>query len=355
MITMVQILKTVVAEQASDLHIVSESPPLLRIYGTISRIDHPALSSSDTKELCFSIITDSQKVQFERDKFLDFSFSLGKENRFRGHLFYQKGSIAGSFRLIQNIVPEISTLGLPQSITKITKFPYGLVLVTGPTGSGKSTTLASLIQEFNKCKKSHIVTIEDPIEYMHPHINCVVSQKELGQDIHSFSDGMKSVLREDPDICLIGELRDKITISSALHVAETGHLVLSTLHTNTAFDSIERLVGVFSGDEKQLIRNQLSNVIKAIVCQRLVPSVDGKRVLCYEIMYATTGIRNLIREGKNHQLYSQMQNQSRLGMVTFNQSLLSLVKDDKISIEQALEITANPKELESMIARQLAS
>ena len=355
MISLVQILKTAISEQASDAHISSGLPPVLRIQGQITRIEHPVLTPSQSRDLCFSSITESQKAIFERDKRLDFSFSVGDKHRFRGHLYFQKGTIAGSFRLIASEVPKIDTLGLPQSITNVTEYPHGMVLVTGPTGSGKSTTLAALIKIINETRKSHIITIEDPIEYIHNHAGCVVSQKELGQDIHSFSDGLRAALREDPDICLVGEMRDKETISNVLHTAETGHLVFSTLHTNTAFDAVERIMGVYAGDEKVLIRNQLSNCLRVIICQKLIPSLDNKRILCYEIMYMTTGIRNLIREGKQHQIYSQMQNQSREGIVTFNKCLFELVKENKISIERALEASSYPKELQQLISRGITT
>lgn len=355
MINMVQLLKTAVSQQASDLHILTESPPILRIHGSITRIDHPPLKEQDTKNLCFSVITDAQKAVFEQDKALDFSFGLGKDYRFRGHLFFQKGAVSGSFRLIPSDIPSIESLGLPPSILRLSQYPYGVVLITGPTGSGKSTTLATLIKQINYERRSHIITIEDPIEYIHEHNNCIITQKELGHDICSFGNGLKAALREDPDVCLVGEMRDKETIANVLHTAETGHLVLSTLHTNTAFDSIERIVGVFNGDEKALIRNQLSQSLQAVVCQRLLPSIEGKRVLCYEVMYATVGIRNLIREGKQHQIYSQMQNQSEVGMVTFNKCLYQLVRANKISIETAMEVTAYPQELQSMLSRSVAS
>ena len=355
MINMVQLLKTAITEQASDVHIVAGSPPVLRIHGVISRIDHDPLQPQETQELCFSVITDSQKALLEKNKFIDFSFALGNKTRFRGHVFFQKGAIGGVFRLIPSEVPNISSLGLPSDISKVIQFPYGIVLVTGPTGSGKSTTLAALIKKINQDRRSHIVTIEDPIEYIHPHENCIINQKELGHDIHTFADGLKAALREDPDICLVGEMRDKETIANVLHTAETGHLVFATLHTNTAFDSIERIIGVFNEAEKALIRNQLSNSLQAVICQRLLKSLDGKRILCYEVMYATVGIRNLIREGKQHQLYSQMQNQTSSGMVTFNQCLSQLVQTDKISVETAMESTNYPEELKSLIRRSMVS
>ena len=354
MINMVQLLKTAISEKASDVHIVEKSPPILRINGSITRIDHPPLKPQETRDLCFSVITDAQKAAFEQDKFLDMSFALGKDHRFRGHLFFQKGSVSGSFRLIPNQIPEIESLGLPPSILKLTQYPYGVVLVTGPTGSGKSTTLATLIKQINYERRSHIITIEDPIEFIHEHNNCIVTQKELGRDISTFEEGLRAALREDPDVCLVGEMRDKETILNVLHTAETGHLVFSTLHTNTALDSIERIVGVFEGDEKIVIRNQLSQSLQAVVCQRLVPSIDGKRVLCYEIMYATLGIRNLIREGKQHQIYSQMQNQSEVGMVTFNKCLYQLIRTNKISIETAMDVTNYPQELQSLLSRSVA-
>lgn len=355
MITMVQLLKTSISQQASDLHILSDSPPVMRIQGFISRVQHPPLKPDQTKELCYSVITDSQKADFENTKTLDFSFALGSSHRFRGHLFFQKGSVSGSFRLIPNEIPNLNTLGLPPHIEKLSRYPFGIVLVTGPTGSGKSTTLASLIREVNIRKHGHIVTIEDPIEYVHTHEKCIVTQKELGADILSFSDGLRAALREDPDVCLVGEMRDKETILSALHTAETGHLVFSSLHTNTAFDSIERIVGIFRGDEKEAIRTQMSNLIRAVLCQRLLPTLDGKRTVCYELMFATIAVRHLIREGKQHQIYSQMQTQSKEGMVTFNQCLASLVRSNKISVETAMEATSIPKELQALISRSVAT
>ena len=355
MITMFQLLRTAIKEQASDLHILADSPPVMRIQGFISRVKHNYLKPEETKQLCYSVISENQKAEFENKRTLDFSFSLGNEYRFRGHLFYQKGSVAGSFRLIPEQVPPLNSLGLPQHIDMISRYPYGIVLVTGPTGSGKSTTLAAVIKEINARRKGHIVTIEDPIEYVHSHDKCIITQKELGYDILSFSDGLRAALREDPDVCLVGEMRDKETIISALHTAETGHLVFSTLHTNTSFDAIERIIGVFNGDEKAMIRNQLSNTIKAVICQRLLPTLDGKRILCYEILFATTGIRNLIREGKQHQIYSQMQTQTEEGMVTFNQCLHRLVRENTIAIETAMEASPLPKELDTLISCSIVS
>lgn len=354
MITMLQLFKTAVSQQASDLHILSESPPVLRVNSRISKIDHPALTPEQTKELCFSILNDNQKAEFENKRVLDFSFVVGDEYRFRGHLYFQKGTIGGAFRCIPQEIPALKTLGLPPSVFDIPRYPHGLVLVTGPTGSGKSTTLASMVKEINHLKRGSIVTVEDPIEYVHTHDKCIILQKELGMDIYTFADGLRAALREDPDVCLVGEMRDKETIITALHTAETGHLVLSTLHTNTAFDAVERIVGVFGGEEKSLIRNQLSNSLRAILCQRLLPTMDGRgRILCYEVMYATVGVRNLIREGKQHQLYSLMLTQQQEGMVTFNQCLARLVKSNQISIETALDSTTMPKELEMLIKKSL--
>ena len=353
MITMLQILKTAVAQQASDVHIVKDAPPVLRINGIISKIEHAKLTADETKNLCFSILTDSQKSTFETKKVLDFSFSVG-DYRFRGHLFFQKGTVGGSFRVIPIDIPDLNTLGLPVTVEQMTRFPHGIVLVTGPTGSGKSTTLAAMIKTINSEKKGVIVTVEDPVEYVHTHNKSLIFQKELGSDIYTFAEGLRAALREDPDVCLVGEMRDKETIQTALHTAETGHLVFSTLHTNTAFDAVERIIGVFGGEEKALIRNQLSNSLQAIVCQRLVPTIDGKgRALVYEIMYATTGIRNLIREGKQHQIYSQMLTQQNEGMVTFNQSLARLVTSNTISLEMAMTLSSREKELESLIRRSV--
>jgi len=354
MITMFQLFKTAVSQGASDLHVLVDSPPVLRVNSRISRIDHAPLTSDQTKELCFSILNENQKAEFENKRVLDFSFTVGDQYRFRGHLYFQKGTIGGAFRCIPKEIPFLKTLGLPGSVFDMPRYPHGLVLVTGPTGSGKSTTLAAMVKEVNSIKRGLVVTIEDPIEYVHTHDKCVVLQKELGTDIYTFSDGLKAALREDLDVCLLGEMRDKETIQTALHTAETGHLVLSTLHTNTAFDAVERVIGVFGGEEKALIRNQLSNSLRAVLCQRLLPTMDGRgRTLCYELMYATVGVRNLIREGKQHQLYSLMLTQQQEGMVTFNQCLARLVKSNSISIETALEATTMPKELETLIKRSI--
>ena len=354
MITMLQLFKTAVSQDASDLHIVVDSPPILRVNSRIAKIDHPALTPEQTKELCFSILNENQKAEFENKRVLDFSFVVGDRHRFRGHLYFQKGTIGGAFRCIPMDIPYLKNLGLPNSIFDMPMYPHGLVLVTGPTGSGKSTTLAAMVREVNSNKRGLIVTIEDPIEYLHTHDKCVILQKELGVDIYTFADGLRAALREDPDVCLVGEMRDKETIMTALHTAETGHLVMSTLHTNTTIDAVERVIGVFGGEEKALIRNQLSNSLRAVICQRLLPTMDGRgRVLCYEIMYATVGVRNLIREGKQHQLYSLMLTQQQEGMVTFNQCLARLVKSNTISIETALEATTMPKELELLIKRSI--
>ncbi|MDE0152087.1 MAG: type IV pilus twitching motility protein PilT [Bdellovibrionales bacterium] len=354
MITMLQLFKTAVSQGASDLHVLSDSPPVLRVNSRISRIDHPPLTPDQTKELCFSILNENQKAEFENKRVLDFSFAVGDEYRFRGHLYFQKGTIGGAFRCIPTQIPQLKTLGFPNSVFDMPRYPHGLVLVTGPTGSGKSTTLASMVKEVNNIKRGLIITVEDPIEYVHTHDKCVILQKELGTDIYTFGDGLRAALREDPDVCLVGEMRDKETITTALHTAETGHLVLSTLHTNTAFDAVERVIGVFGGEEKALIRNQLSNSLRAVICQRLLPTMDGRgRVLCYELMYATVGVRNLIREGKQHQLYSLMLTQQQEGMVTFNQCLARLVKANTISIETALEATTMPKELETLIKNSI--
>ncbi len=353
MITMLQVLKTAISQSASDVHIVKDSPPVLRIHGKVSRIEHSDLTADDTKNLCFSVLTDAQKSQFETKRVLDFSFSVG-DYRFRGHLFFQKATVGGSFRVIPKDIPDLNTLGLPPSVDRMTRFPHGIVLVTGPTGSGKSTTLASMIKAINSEKRGVIVTVEDPVEYVHTHNKSIIFQKELGTDIYTFAEGLRAALREDPDVCLVGEMRDRETIQTALHTAETGHLVFSTLHTNTAFDAVERVIGVFGGEEKALIRNQLSNSLQAILCQRLVPTVEGNgRVLSYEIMYATTGIRNLIREGKQHQLYSQMLTQQSEGMVTFNQCLSRLVISNMISLETALSMSTQKKELENLIRRSV--
>ena len=350
---MVQILKTAVRENASDIHITPGVPPTLRVKGEIVHLNVDVLTHQHTKELCYAIITDEQKRMFETDKDIDFSFSLDGSSRFRGHLYYQKRSVAGCFRQIPLVIPEMSDLGLPPIISELGKKPYGLVLVTGPTGSGKTTTLAAMINEINQKRKAHILTIEDPIEFIYSHQKCIVNQREIGSDSSDFHTSLRAALRLDPDICLLGEMRDKETVETALHIAETGHLTFGTLHTNNTFQSIDRLTGVFNGDERSLVQAQLSQVLQGIISQRLLPTIDGsKRVPAVEVLLFPQAVRNLIKEGKQNQIYSIMQTQKASGMITLNQSLDELFFKGLISEEVAILSSYEPDELSRMIDKK---
>ncbi len=347
---MVQILKTAIRENASDIHITSGVPPVLRVKGEIVHLNVDPLTHQHSKELCYSVVTNEQKRQFETEKDIDFSFSIGESARFRGHLYYQKKTVAGCFRQIPMIIPNLSDIGLPPVLLDLLRKPYGLVLVTGPTGSGKTTTLAAMLNEINKTRKAHILTIEDPIEFIYTHQKCIVNQREIGFDSPDFHASLRAALRLDPDICLLGEMRDKETVETALHVAETGHLTFGTLHTNNTFQSIERLTGVFDGEEKLSVQSQLSQVLQGIISQRLLPTRDKtKRVPAVEVLLFNSAIRNLVKEGKQNQIYSIMQTQRAIGMMTLNQSLEGLLSKGLISEEVALSCSYEPKELNNMI------
>ena len=301
----------------------------------------------ETKELCYSVLTDYQKAIFEEQKQLDFSFGIRDLARFRANIYYQRGAVAGAFRHIPFEIPRLNTLGLPPMVDTLMRRPRGLILVTGATGSGKSTTLASIIDALNETEHLHIVTIEDPIEYIHSHRNCLINQREVGQDAKSFSLALKAALREDPDVVLVGEMRDRETIETALALAETGHLVLSTLHTNSAYQSITRMIQVFPSDQQDQIKLQLSMVLEGIITQALVQRSDRPgRVLALELMVPNPSIRNLIRENKLFQIPSAMLiGQEHSGMITLNQSLSNLVRRRVISPESALEVSPDQEEL----------
>ncbi len=350
MISLQQLLKAAVKQGASDLHIVAGSPPVLRVDGGIVRIKSEDLNADDTQTICYSILTDAQKAKFETLKELDFSFGIKELSRFRANYFMQKGAVSAVFRRVPNQVPDIEMLGLPQSVQEVLKYPTGLVLVTGPTGSGKSTTLASLIDKINKDMRGHIITVEDPIEYVHPHRNSIVNQREIGVDTASFAHALKYILRQDPDVCLIGEMRDLETVEAALVVAETGHLVFGTLHTNSATQTINRVISVFPSDQQDRIRVQLSFVLNAIISQRLLPAINGGMVAAVEVLFLNTNIRNLIRENKLHQVYGMMQvGQEKSGMITMNQSLLKLVLKRRIELKTAFEFSSDPEELDKLM------
>ncbi|MBC6415172.1 MAG: type IV pilus twitching motility protein PilT [Bdellovibrionales bacterium] len=351
MISLLDVLKLAKEQGASDIHITANSPPALRINGSLLRLETKELSPEDTKTMCYSLISDEQKSKFENQKYLDFSFFVSNVSRFRGALFFQKGSVAGVFRLLQLSPPETSELGLPPSIENTIHYPNGLVLVTGPTGSGKSTTVSAIIDAINVSRKSHILTLEDPIEIVHSHKNCIISQRELGLDCHSFSDGMKTALRADPDICFVGEMRDPETIELALKLAETGHLVLSTLHTNSVAKTVDRIVSSFPGSERELICNQLSTVLQSIISQKLVKNKQGGRSVVVEVLFANAAIRNLIRDNKIFQIYSVLQTCHEEGMLTMNQSLLKLVKEGAIDSKEAFNVAYEKDELYQLLKR----
>jgi twitching motility protein PilT len=352
-----QLLKAMIEKGASDLHVTTSSPPQLRIDGRLHPLKMPPLSPPETKQLCYSVLTDAQKHRFEEDSELDLSFGVRGLSRFRANVFMQRGAVAGAFRAIPYKVRTFEELGLPRVALELTKKPRGLILVTGPTGSGKSTTLASMIDRINSERNEHIVTIEDPIEYLHPHKGCLVNQREVGADTQSFTDALKYILRQDPDVVLVGEMRDLETIEAALTVAETGHLCFATLHTNSAVQTINRIVDVFPPYQQAQVRAQLSFVLEGVMCQSLLPRASGPgRALSLEVMVPNAAIRNLIREDKIHQIYSQMQiGQEKFGMQTMNQSLATLHQRRLITTDEAIGRSSDPDELRQMIGEAPAA
>jgi len=337
----------------SDLHIATNTPPQVRVHGHLQRLQGPDMSPSDTKALVYSVLTDAQKKRFEETKELDFSFGIRGLARFRCNVFNQRGAVGAVYRLIPEKIRSFGDLGLPEVIATLADRPRGLVLVTGPTGSGKSTTLAAMLDKINSERREHIITIEDPIEYIHPHKSCLVNQREVHADTDSFSNALRAALREDPDIVLIGEMRDLETVEAALKIAETGHLTFGTLHTNSAAQTINRIIDIFPAGQQSQIRTQLSLVLEGIVCQALLPKADGKgRVCSLEIMVPTPAIRNLIRDDKVHQIYGAMQaGQEKMGMQTANQSLASLYMRRQITLDAALAASSLKDELREMIDR----
>ena len=346
-----QLLKILVEASGSDLHITTNSPPQIRVDGKLAPMDFPPLNQVETKQLCYSVLTEAQKHKFEEENELDLSFGVKGLSRFRGNIFVQRGAVAGVFRVIPYRILTFEDLGLPSIVHELCAKPRGLILVTGPTGSGKSTTLASMIDYININRREHIVTIEDPIEYLHPHKGCLVNQREVGADTKGFKNALKYVLRQDPDVVLVGELRDLETIEAALTLSETGHLCLATLHTNSCVQTINRVVDVFPPYQQSQIRAQLSFVLEGVMSQNLIPRMNSRgRALSLEIMVPNAAIRNLIREDKIHQIYSQMQvGQEKFGMQTMNQSLLTLFQKRFISLEDALGRSQDAEELKQMI------
>jgi twitching motility protein PilT len=353
MATLPELLQTLVDVNGSDLHLTTQTPPQIRVHGKLQMLDLPPLGPAETKGLAYSVLTDSQKKRFEETLELDFSFGIRGLARFRCNVFNQRGAVAAVYRVIPEKIKSFDELGLPPVLATLADRPRGLVLVTGPTGSGKSTTLAAMIDKINTERREHILTIEDPIEYIHPHKGCIVNQREVHSDTHGFSVALRAALREDPDIVLIGELRDLETIESALRIAETGHLTFATLHTNSAAQTINRIIDVFPAHQQGQIRTQLSLVLEGIVCQALMPRADGQgRVISLEVLIPTPAIRNLIRDDKVHQIYSTMQTgQEKFGMQTMNQSLATLYQKRVITLEAAIGASSLKDELEQMISR----
>lgn len=350
------LLKAMLEKGSSDLHITAGSPPRLRIDNELVRLQTDPLGPVDTKTLCYSVMNDAQKLRFEEDLEIDFSFGIRGLARFRANVYMQQSCVAGAFRLVPYQVIPLENLGVPAVVTELCDRPRGLVLVTGPTGSGKSTTLASMIDRINSTQRGHIVTIEDPIEFQHQHKQCLVNQREIGRDSTSFKRALKYILRQDPDVVLVGEMRDLDTIEAALTIAETGHLVFATLHTNSAVATINRIVDVFPAHQQDQIRNKLSFVLQGVITQQLMPRAGQPgRCLAMEILVPNAAVRNLIRENKIHQIYGSMQvGQDKHGMMTLNQSLMNLYLRRFISLEQALLQSNEVDELKSMIEQRAA-
>jgi twitching motility protein PilT len=346
-----QILIEVVRQKASDLHITSGSPPMLRKRGALVPMEGlQNLTPTDTREIIYTILNSSQRQRLETDWQLDFAYSVPGQGRFRVNAYFQRGSLGAAFRLIPNETVPIEKLGLPPVIRGFAKKPRGIVLVTGPTGSGKSTTLASIINEINETRDDHILTIEDPIEFLHSHKKCIVNQREIGTDAQSFAMGLKAALRQDPDVILVGEMRDMETIGTALTAAETGHLVFATLHTQDAPQTVDRIIDVFPPEQQGQVRAQLSIGLQGIVTQTLVPTADGAgRCVAAEVLVPTPGVRNLIREGKTHQIYSLIQTGAQHGMQTMDASLAGLVRAGHITMAMAETRSSQPAELRRLV------
>ncbi|MFQ5597015.1 MAG: type IV pilus twitching motility protein PilT [Nitrospiria bacterium] len=348
-----QLLQTMKDKGASDLHITTGAAPMIRVNGRLVSLDESRLSPTDTKQLLYSVLTDAQKHRFEEEQELDFSFGIKGLSRFRGNVFIQRGAVAGAIRTVPFEIRSFEALGIPPVVSKLAQKPRGLVLVTGPTGSGKSTTLAAMIDQINMERHDHIITIEDPIEFLHPHKRCIVNQREISSDTASFKTALKYILRQDPDVVLIGELRDLETVEAALTISETGHLTFGTLHTNSSAQTVNRIIDVFPSAQQPQVRAQLALVLEGVLSQQLIPKKGGKGMaMALEIMVPTAAIRNLIREDKVHQIYSAMQTgQGENGMQTMNQSLHQLYSRGEILLEDATARSSHPDELLTMVRR----
>jgi twitching motility protein PilT len=353
-ITLSELLKKLAEFGGSDLHLTTNTPPQIRVDGHLRPLEgYKVLTSADTKQLAYSVLTDAQKHRFEENLELDFSFGVKGLSRFRANIFNQRGAVGAVFRAIPYEIKPFEALGLPPVVKQMCDKPRGLILVTGPTGSGKSTTLAAMIDKVNTDRHEHILTIEDPIEFLHNHKNCLVNQREVNADTKGFAEALRTALRQDPDVVLVGEMRDLETIESALRIAETGHLTFATLHTNSAASTINRIIDVFPSAQQSQVRAQLSLVLEGILCQALLPKADGHgRAMALEILVPNSAIRNLIREDKVHQIYSMMQTgQDKYGMQTFNQSLATLYHKRVITLDVAMQRSSNTDELKELIER----
>ncbi|MBO7335070.1 MAG: type IV pilus twitching motility protein PilT [Lachnospiraceae bacterium] len=347
MLSLEEVLRTAKVAGASDVHLTVGIPPRMRVNGDLIGMEYDKLLPPDTKEIAESIMNDVQREKFEERGEYDMSYSIRELGRYRVNIYHQRGSVAMAFRLVGTEVPSSEVLGIPASVIELSQRKRGLVLVTGPTGSGKSTTLASIIDKINKTRDAHVITLEDPIEYLHQHSMSMVNQREIGIDSGSYANALRAALREDPDVILVGEMRDFETISVAITAAETGHLVLSTLHTIGAASTVDRVIDVFPPHQQQQIRIQLANVLEAVISQQLIPTVDGKgRVAAFEVMHANHAVRNLIREGKSHQLTSVMQTNRKLGMITMDEAISQLFYSGKISRDDAIEFAQDVEGME---------
>ncbi len=349
-ISIENLLREMIERKASDMHLTVGAPPVFRVDGDILYSSYPKLTPDSVRALVYSVLNDEQKKKFENEHELDLSFGIPGVSRFRSNVFLQRGNVAIAIRTIPFKIMDFRDLGLPNIVAEWSNFSKGLILVTGPTGSGKSTTLATLINKINMEKKKHIVTVEDPIEYTFQHRSCIVNQRQVGSDTNSFSNALKYVLRQDPDVVMVGEMRDLETTEAALTISETGHLTFGTLHTNSAVESINRIIDIFETNRQQQVRSQLAFVLRAVLTQSLIPRIKGGRVLSKEILIVTPAVSALIREDKVHQIYNFMQAGKRYGMITMNESLLELWRRKDITLDNAFSFSRNIEELEKMIS-----
>jgi twitching motility protein PilT len=349
MVDFAALITAVTERGASDLHLTVGAPPVIRVNGSLVRLDLPPLRAQDTRELVYGILTQDQRQRLEENLEIDFSYAVPARGRFRVNAYYQRAALGAALRAVPTAIKTLEELRLPAALRDWVTKPRGLVLVTGPTGSGKSTTLASLINEINETRDCHIMTVEDPIEFLHRHKKSIVNQREVGADTHSFANALRSVLRQDPDVILVGELRDLETMQIALTAAETGHLVFATLHTSDAPQTIDRVIDVFPPHQQDQVRIMLAGALQGVCCQQLLPTLHGGRAVACEVMMPTPAVRNLIREGKTHQIYSMMQTGSQHGMQSMDAALANLVRQGHVSVRLAQERAGNPDDLRRLL------